>query len=67
VTPQRQSAVSVERSIVELISAVLSQTALQILTNPKTALVRKRQMMQQLFGDYRRKMQEEEEATRKRQ
>jgi hypothetical protein len=43
--------------------SILAQSALQILGNPKTSLVRKRQMMQQLFGDYRQKMQEEEAAA----
>lgn len=43
-----------------------ARSALQTLNNPKVSLVRKRQMMQQLFGDYRKKMQSEEEARRKR-
>jgi hypothetical protein len=44
----------------------IAQSALQVLTNPKTSFVRKRQMMQQLFGDYRQKMHDEEVTTRKR-
>ena len=39
---------------------------MQVLTNPKTPLIRKRQMMQQLFGDYRQKMRDEDIATQKR-
>jgi hypothetical protein len=39
---------------------------MQVLTNPKTSLIRKRQMMQQLFGDYRQKMHNEDIATQKR-
>ncbi|UJR21496.1 hypothetical protein I4U23_024580 [Adineta vaga] len=42
------------------------RSALQVLTNPKTAFVRKRQMMQQLFGDYRQKMHDEDVARQKR-
>ncbi|CAF3393249.1 unnamed protein product [Rotaria sp. Silwood1] len=42
------------------------RSALQVLTNPKTSIIRKRQMMQQLFGDYRHKMHEEDVARQKR-
>ncbi|CAF2061316.1 unnamed protein product [Rotaria magnacalcarata] len=42
------------------------RSALQVLTNPKTSFIRKRQMMQQLFGNYRQKMQDEEIARQKR-
>ncbi|CAF1347123.1 unnamed protein product [Adineta steineri] len=42
------------------------RSALQTLTNPKTPFIRKRQMMQQLFGDYRQKMHDEDIARQKR-
>ncbi|CAF0910767.1 unnamed protein product [Rotaria sordida] len=42
-----------------------ARSALQTLTNPKTSLIRKRQMMQQLFGDYRQKMHVEDVARQK--
>jgi hypothetical protein len=47
-------------------SSLLARSALQVLTNPKTSFIRKRQMMQQLFGDYRQKMHEEDLARQKR-
>ncbi|CAF2406181.1 unnamed protein product [Rotaria sp. Silwood2] len=42
------------------------RSALQVLTNPKASLIRKRQMMQQLFGDYRQKMHNEDIARQTR-
>ncbi|CAF0722574.1 unnamed protein product [Adineta ricciae] len=42
------------------------RSASQVLSNPKTSFVRKRQMMQQLFGDYRQKMHDEDVARQKR-
>jgi hypothetical protein len=47
-------------------SSRLARSAIQVLTNPKASFIRKRQMMQQLFGDYRQKMKEEEDARQKR-
>ena len=47
-------------------SFFIARSALQTLSNPKTSLIRKRQMMQQLFGDYRHKMHEEDLARQKR-
>ncbi|CAF1013693.1 unnamed protein product [Adineta ricciae] len=42
------------------------RSASQVLSNPKTSFIRKRQMMQQLFGDYRQKMHDEDVARQKR-
>lgn len=55
-----------DRSCRRKIFFFIARSALQTLSNPKTSLIRKRQMMQQLFGDYRHKMHEEDLARQKR-